>query len=139
MECSVTKSEIQIKFDRYPEHITPLMLGLRDLMFNVAENLDLGEVKETLKWGEPSYLVKNGSAVRMDWKPKSPGQYFLFFHCRTRLVDTFRELYSDSLEFQGNRAIVLSVNTRLPETTVRHCVELAFRYKAIKHLPLLGV
>ncbi len=132
------KTEVQEKFDSYPEHIIPLMLQLRDLMFNVAENLNLGEVEETLKWGEPSYLVKNGSAVRMDWKPKRPTQYFLFFHCQTTLVDTFRELYSTSLEFQGNRAIALNVNSKLPERVVQHCLEMAFRYKTIKHLPLLG-
>lgn len=132
------KSEVQEKFDRYPEHIIPLMFQLRDLMFSVAESQNMGEVEETLKWGEPSYLVKNGSAVRMDWKPKSPGQYYLFFHCQTKLVDTFRELYSSSLAFQGNRAIVLNVNSKLPERVIRHCIELAFRYKTVKHLPLLG-
>jgi len=132
------KSEIQEKFDSYPEHIIPLMLQLRGLMFSVAENHNLGKVEETLKWGEPSYLVNKGSAVRMDWKSKSPGQYFLFFHCQTKLVDTFRELYSSSLAFQGNRAIVLNVNNKLPERIVRHCIEMAFRYKTIKHLPMLG-
>ncbi|MBV2092759.1 MAG: DUF1801 domain-containing protein [Candidatus Thiodiazotropha sp. (ex Ctena orbiculata)] len=132
------KSEVQEKFDRYPEHIIPLMFQLRDLMFSVAESQNLGEVEETLKWGEPSYLVKNGSAVRMDWKPKSPGQCYLFFHCQTKLVGTFRALYSSSLVFQGNRAIVLNVNRKLPERVIRHCIELAFRYKTVKHLPLLG-
>lgn len=132
------KSEIQEKFDRYPEHIAPLMLTLRGLMFSVAESHNLGNVEETLKWGEPSYWVKNGSAVRIDWKPKNPNQYFLFFHCKTKLIDTFRELYSRSLEFQGNRAIVLNANQKLPKAIVRHCIELAFKYKTIKHLPLLG-
>ena len=132
------KSEVQEKLDSYPEHIAPLMLALRDLIFSVTENHNLGEVEETLKWGEPSYLVKGGSPVRMDWKPKSPDKYFLFFHCQTKLVDTFRELYSNALEFQGNRAIVLDINRKLPEKNIRHCIELAFRYKAIKHLPLLG-
>jgi hypothetical protein len=74
----------------------------------------------------------------MDWKPQTPDRYFLFFHCQTKLVDTFRELYSSSLEFQGNRAIVLGVEKELPEKVIRHCIALAFRYKAIKHLPLLG-
>ena len=107
-------------------------------MFSVAENHNLGEVQETLKWGEPSYLVNKGSPVRIDWKPQSPNQYYIFFHCQTKLVDTFSELYLNAIEFQGNRAIVLNVDQRLPEAIVRHCVKLAFQYKAIKHLPLLG-
>jgi hypothetical protein len=100
--------------------------------------MQMGEIEETLKWGELSYRVKNGSPVRIDWKAKSPDQYFLFFHCQTKLVDTYRELYSNALNFDGNRAIVLEVDKALPETVIRHCLELAMRYKSIKHLPLLG-
>lgn len=132
------KAEVKEKYDSYPEHIRPLILQLRELVFSVAEDLNLGEIEETLKWGEPSYQVKNGSPVRVDWKPKSPNQYFLFFHCQTKLVDTFRELYSESLEFEGNRAIVLYLDKYLPKQIIRHCLELAMRYKSIKHLPLLG-
>jgi hypothetical protein len=131
-------AEIQGKLDSYPGHIKPLILELRNLVFSVAEDLGLGEIDETLKWGEPSYQVKNGSPVRIDWKSKYPDKYFLFFHCQTKLVDTFRELYSESLEFDGNRAIVLYVNKDLPKQVIRHCLELAMRYKSIKHLPLLG-
>ncbi len=132
------KAEVKNKFDSYPRHIKPLILQLRELVFSVAEDLNLGEIDETLKWGEPSYQVKNGSPVRMDWKPKLPNQYYLFFHCQTKLVDTFRELYSEALELEGNRAIVLHVNKDLPKKIIRHCIELAMTYKSIKHLPLLG-
>lgn len=132
------QAEVQQKFDSYPEKIRPLMYLLRELVLSIAEEGDLGEVEETLKWGEPSYRVNGGSLVRMDWKPKDPGHYYLFFHCQTKLVDTFRELYSGRLEFQGNRAIVLSVDRRRPDAIIRHCIELAFKYQSIKHLPLLG-
>lgn len=132
------KAEVQAKFDSYPEHIKPLILCLRELVFGIAEDLDLGKAEESLKWGEPSYQVKGGSPVRMDWNEKYPGQYFLFFHCQTKLVDTFRELYSDTLEFEGNRAIVLQTDKELPKTVIQHCVEMAMNYKNIKHLPLLG-
>jgi len=130
--------EIQEKFDSYPEYIRPLLLQLREIIFSVAENLDLGEVDESLKWGEPSYQVQGGSPIRMDWKEKHPDQYFLFFHCQTKLVDTFRELYSESLMFEGNRAIVLQPNKKIAQKVIRHCVEMAMTYKSKKHLPLLG-
>ena len=41
----------------------------------------LKELEETLKWGEPSYLVKKGSTIRMDWKSKAPNQYAMYFKC----------------------------------------------------------
>jgi hypothetical protein len=66
------KTEVKEKFDSYPEHIKPLILYLRELVFCIAEDLDAGKVEESLKWGEPSYQVKGGSPVRMDWKEKYP-------------------------------------------------------------------
>lgn len=130
--------DIQETLDRYPAHIQPRISQLRSLILDIAESLNLGKVEETLKWGELSFNVKDGSPIRMDWKEKTPDHYYLFFHCQTKLVDTFRELYSDSLRFAGNRAIVLAVNNDLPEDIIRHCLTLAMRYKRIKHLPLLG-
>ena len=139
MELALMYPDIQSKFATYPEHVRPAMLNLRSLMFSLAEEHQLGKVVEILSWGEPSYRVKLGSAVRMDWKPKDPNHYFMFFHCQTKLVDTFRELYSDTLAFQGNRAIVLALNRELPDDIIRHCLEMAFTYKNRKHLPLLGM
>ena len=114
------------------------MLALRELVFSVANRIGISNLDESLKWGEPSYLAKGGSAIRMDWKAKTPSEYFLFFNCQTKLVDTFRELYAHTLVFQGNRAIVLSLDKPLPEHEVAHCVELALGYQSLKSLPLLG-
>ncbi|WP_284244252.1 DUF1801 domain-containing protein [Thalassotalea insulae] len=132
------KTEMQVKLESYPHAIKPLILELRQLIFTVANELQLGEIDETIKWGELSYQVQNGSPVRIDWKAKTQEHYYLFFHCQTKLIDTFRELYSDSLTFQANRAIVLNIDEKLPEKAVRHCLELAMQYKKLKHLPLLG-
>ncbi len=48
-----------------------MILQLREIVFSVAEEFDLGEIEETLKWRELSYKSKNGSPVRMDWKLKA--------------------------------------------------------------------
>ncbi|EJG0635977.1 DUF1801 domain-containing protein [Vibrio parahaemolyticus] len=130
---------IKDRFDEYPDNARVRLEELRNLVFQVASELELGEVDETLKWGEPSYSVKTGSPLRMDWKLKSPSSYYLFFNCQTKLIDTFRELYSDELVFQGNRGIVLSLSKPLPETVIKSCLELALTYHQRKNLPLLGV
>ncbi len=126
------------RFEAYPENARIRLQQLRSLVLQIAFELGLGEVEESLKWGEPSYRVKTGSPVRLDWKQRSPNDYYLFFHCQTKLVDTFRELYGEKLEFQGNRAIVLSLSQPFPETIVKHCLELALTYQLRKHLALLG-
>ncbi|EHP3974448.1 DUF1801 domain-containing protein [Vibrio parahaemolyticus] len=129
---------VKARFEEYPENVRLRLEELRNLVFQIASELELGEIDESLKWGEPSYSVKTGSPLRMDWKLKSPNNYYLFFNCQTKLVDTFRELYGAELEFQGNRAIVLSLSKPLPETAIKSCLELALTYQQRKSLPLLG-
>jgi hypothetical protein len=57
----------------------------------------------------------------------SPGQYAVYFHCQTDLVETFRELYP-GLSYSGNRAILLDADKKLPEVELRHCLALALTY-----------
>jgi len=129
---------VKKRFDEYPEIARDRLYELRQLVFQIASELELGSVDESLKWGEPSYSVKTGSPLRMDWKLKSPNHYYLFFNCQTKLVDTFRELYGEVLAFQGNRAIVLPLSEPLPETVIKSCIELALTYQQRKKKPLLG-
>ncbi len=135
------KNSIQNKFDQYPEAVKPPLNALRQLIYSLAEELKLGAVEETLKWGEASFKVKTGSPIRIDWKAATPDNYYLYFNCQTKLVDTFRELYTDVLVFQGNRAIVLNINETTPPSAtlaLKHCLTLALTYQKVKHLPLLG-
>ena len=130
--------EIKTHFDEYPDDVRGRLEELRSLIFELSSDLGLGEVEESLKWGEPSYGVKTGSPIRIDWKLKSPNNYYLFFNCQTKLIDTFRELHDGTLAFQGNRAIVLNLTEPLPKTSIKQCLELALTYQQRKHLPLLG-
>ena len=129
---------VKNRFEEYPGKVRLRLEELRTLILKLASDLELGEVEVSLKWGEHSYSVKTGSPIRTDWKLKSPNQYYLFFNCQTKLIDTFRELHNDTLEFQGNRAIVLSLSSSLPEAEIKNCLELALTYQQRKHLPLLG-
>ncbi len=132
------RSEIQTKFDSYPENVRVTLLKVRDLIYETARKEGIDEIEETLKWGEPSYISKIGSTVRIDWKAKSPEKYYIYFNCQTKLVETFKELYGDVLKFEGNRAIVLCLSESLPEKIIEHCLSLALKYKLLKHLELLG-
>ena len=131
--------EVEEVFNTYPKHIYQKMMCLRQLVLDTASQSDgVGALEETLKWGEPSYLIKSGSTIRMDWKGSSPEKYALYFNCKTTLVDTFRELYSDALTFEGNRAIVFQRHEEVPIAAVMHCIFLSLTYHNRKHLPMLG-
>ncbi|WP_239995687.1 DUF1801 domain-containing protein [Nitrincola tibetensis] len=112
--------------------------NVRRLIFAVANDNGLGRVEETLKWGEASYLVKGGSTLRIDWKPKDPSVIKVYFHCQTRLIGTFKEIYQDEFEYEGNRAIVIPLSASIEDGPLSHCLQLALKYHSLKHLPLLG-
>lgn len=132
------KNVITNKISSYPENVKKALYTICDLIDEIAEEESLGKVEETLKWGEPSFLVKGGSTIRVDWKQKTPKHYYIFFNCRTILVETFRELYGNMLQFEGNRAIVLKLDQPLPRDIIKHCITLALKYKSLKDLILLG-
>ena len=126
------------KFASYPEDIRGKLFGVRQLVFEVAAENGIEDLTETLKWQQPSYLTKHGSTVRIDWSLKHPEHYYVYFHCQTLLVETFKEHYREVLEFEGNRAIVLKLSEPIPKIELGHCILLSLQYHKIKHLPLLG-
>jgi hypothetical protein len=105
---------------------------LRRLIFDVAAATDgVGELEETLKWGQPSYLTTrsgSGSLVRIDRVKSRDGAYAMYFHCQTTLVDTFKEMYRGRFKFEGNRSIVFGADDEVPVTALRHCISLALTY-----------
>lgn len=126
-------------FQQYPADMRKKVLFLRELVLDTAAGIaNVGDVEETLKWGEPSYIVQPGSTIRMGWKRSSPDKYMLYFNCKTRLIETFSALYGDLFSYEGNRAIVFTRHELIPVKQVKHCITLALQYHRIKHLPLLG-
>lgn len=135
----IENSKVRDKFESYPGFVRDKMYYLRTLVIQTAKDMDaLKELEETLKWGEPSYITKNGSTIRMDWKDSRPDEYAMYFHCQTKLVDTFRELYGGKFKFEGNRAIIFNRDEKLAEKELKHCISMALNYHKVKHLPLLG-
>lgn len=125
-------------FKQYPSDIRKKLLLLRRLILQTAAELEVGEIEETLKWGEPSYLVKQGSTIRMDWKLRDPEHYALYFNCKTTLVETFEALYGNLFCYEGNRAIIFTRMELIPVKQLKHCIGLSLQYHRLKHLPLLG-
>lgn len=127
------------RFADYPARVKQHMSTLRELVREVAvEAEDITSLEETLKWGEPAFLTRKGSTVRMDWKQKTPDQYAVYFKCSSKLVLTFREVYGDLFRYEKNRAIVFLLDDEVPKTELKDCIRMALRYHSLKHLPLLG-
>ncbi|PJI97391.1 uncharacterized protein DUF1801 [Acidovorax sp. 69] len=124
-------AEVAAKFAAYPPNVRAKLLALRELVFETAATADgAGEIEETLKWGEPAYATKNknGSTVRMDWKNQHPNQYAMYFNCQTDLVETFRTIFPTDFTFEGNRALVFSLEDKVPKDSLAMCIAASFTY-----------
>lgn len=131
--------DVNAVIKNYPSMIQTKVLLLRNLIYEVANDVEtVSDIEETLKWNEPSYLIKSGSTIRIAWSSKRPAQYGLFFNCKTKLIDTFKELYPDVFNFEANRAIIFNQDDVIPLDELKHCIKLALTYHKLKHLPMLG-
>ena len=124
-------SAVAAIFAGYPADVRRKLLVLRELIFDTAATTDgVGKLEETLRWGEPSYLTTesgSGSTVRINAKG-ARGQYAMYFHCQTNLVETFRNWYPHKFTFDKNRAIVFNNGDAVPINELRHCIALALTY-----------
>ncbi len=116
----------------YPPALRKHMMVLREMVLATAAGIEgVGEIEESLKWGEPAYLTtrsKSGSTIRIDWKPARPTEYAVHFNCQTTLVETFRTLFPNELHFEGNRALLLKIGSPLPRDALRFCITAALTY-----------
>jgi hypothetical protein len=107
------------------------LLQVRDLIFaTAAAHDDVGEITETLKWGEPAYLTDetgSGSTIRLG-RLKDSEHAAILFNCKTTLVDTFRDRFPDQFEYRQTRALLLPVAGKLPKRELSVCLSLALKY-----------
>ena len=117
-----------------PPKLRKKLQALRRLILDVAASIpDVGPLEETLKWGQPSFLTstsRSGTTIRIDRLSKTDDRPALFVPCQTDLIQTFKEIYPKSFDYQGNRAIILDADKPWLEDDLRHCIALALTYRA---------
>jgi hypothetical protein len=117
-------------FGTWPHAAQRLAVTVRDMIREEAQALGVGPLTETLKWGEPAFLTEAtgaGTTLRLAWKAKTPEVLQLLVHCGTTLVDDWRMTCPD-LQFEGNRALWLSLDAPVPEGDLRRCLRSALTY-----------
>lgn len=141
VELNVTTSpEFKDKLKSYPDFVRDKMQFLRELVLKTAQEIpEVTNLEETLKWGEPSFLNKNGSTLRMDWKEKTPNHYQMYFKCTSRLVETFKLVFGDLFEYEKNRAIIFQLDQEIPVTELKKCIKATLVYHKVKNDLTLGI
>jgi len=139
LKIKATK-DVTAKFKTYPAPYKKKLKSLRKLIVETAKEIpEIKEIEETLKWNEPAYLAKKGSTIRIDWKPKKPDQYAMYFKCTSKLVLTFRAVFGDKFNYEKNRAIIFKLDDAVPEKELKQCIAAAFQYYLGKELEQLGM
>ena len=129
---TIQNAAVASKFKTYPPNIRRKLLQLRTLILKTAASTGgVGNLEETLKWGEPAYVTAetgSGSTVRIDWKKSKPNQYAIYFNCNTNLVETFRTLFPNEFVYEGNRALVFEEDEAIPNDALEFCIAAALTY-----------
>ncbi len=136
----ISNPEVELVFNNYPHKVRIKISNLRRLIIETArESEEITKLEETLKWGEPSYLTKFGSTIRIDWKQNKPDQYAIYFKCTSKLVSTFKIVFNDVFNFEGDRAIIFGMNDKIPKAQLKKCIITGLTYHKVKTLPMLGL
>lgn len=118
-------------FSDYPKNINDKLLFIRELIYRIAEDHDeIGEIEETLKWDNPSYLTskpKSGTTIRLSKIQAYDNKCAISVHCQTSLVSEFKEVFP-KLNYDGNRSVILDINKKLPIKAIKHFIYLALTY-----------
>ena len=128
----VMPPKVRAAYKAMPARLRPCFDALRRLIFAVAaDDLRVGDIEESLKWGEPAYRPRNGagSSVRLAVPKGHEHRCGVFFICNTGLVDSFRAEFP-ALDCLGNRAVLVDPEKQLPDA-LGLCLHRALSY----HLP----
>ena len=134
-----TDAKVEAVFENYPDFVRDKMQFLRELVHKSAQEVQLKSLTETLKWGEPSFVNKKGSTLRMDWKEKKPDQYAMYFQCTSRLVETFKLVFGNQFSYEGKRAIVFRIDEDTPIEELKKCIKATLLYHEVKGDMTLGI
>ncbi len=121
--------EVEAVFNSYPKKIRNKLLLVRELILDVA--LDVDEIEETLKWGEPSYLPvapNTGTTIRIAWKPSLGDHYGMYFNCKTNLISSFKRKYPHNFTYEGKRCILFYVDDNIDTDALKDCIQMALTY-----------
>lgn len=122
-------TEVEAVYSNNPAPQKKALLNLRELVLETAQEIEkVSEVTEALKWGQPSFVCKSGSTIRID-KVKDSEDIAIYFICTTNLVERFKEHYPDQFDYKGKRAIQFDLNDKMPVEELKHCIAMALTYK----------
>ncbi|MEJ6397569.1 DUF1801 domain-containing protein [Yoonia sp. 208BN28-4] len=127
MRVPFENDTIAAAYAAMPENSRAMALRLRDLIYETAREMpQIGELSETLKWGQPSYTVKGGTPLRIA-VPKTGG-CGLYAHCQTTVIADYAAVHGTDEQIEGNRAVIFAQADDIVQDRLRHLIRNALTY-----------
>lgn len=142
MKQKISK-DVKSAFDSFPKDARTRLMEIRDLIFKCAASDDaIGELTETLKWGEPAYLTEqtgSGSTIRLGFKESQPESVGVYFNCQTTIINDIQQRYADKFTCKDNRVLLLPVKQPVPAEELSECMNIALKYHVNKKARKAGL
>lgn len=130
-------------FESYPANARQRLLEIRELIFKHASaDESIGELTETLKWGEPAYLTEqsgSGSTIRLGYKDKQPDKVAIYFNCQTTIVKHIQQRFDGLFECVDNRAVLIPLEDPLRRDALSDCIDISLKYHLNKKVKSTGL
>ena len=113
----------------YPTATRAGVLSLRSLIYDVASTLpQIGQLNETLKWGQPAYLTtkRAGSTLRLG--PHRDASFAIFAHCQSTIITSYAQAFPGWDRLDGNRAVLFDTPDQIEPERLRHLIRHALTY-----------
>ena len=121
---------VQAAYDAMPSASRDTLLAVRAMIYDLAADLPVGRIEETLKWGQPSYATpdtKAATPIRLG--VTKTGTAAIFTHCQSSVMADFQAICSPDLIFDGNRALHLPADAMPPLKNLTPLLHAALTYR----------
>lgn len=120
---------VQAVIAEYPKDAQAGVLRLRSLIYEVAGvTPDVDDIEECLKWGQPAFLAKTGSTLRIGVHKQA--SFALYAHCRTDIIAAYAEAFPGLDRIDGNRAVLFDSQDQIEPARLSKLIRHALTYKA---------
>ena len=130
MDAKEYPPEVAKAFDAMPSDIADVLCEARLAILHTAKmTAGVGQLTETLKWGEPAYLTeapKTGTTLRLG---QIGGRAAVMVPCSTTIIEDARTVFGDLPELSGKRGLILGGDAQV----FGYIVSAALTYHMRKH------
>jgi hypothetical protein len=129
--------DIQAVFNACSDTQRAGLVALRHLILaRAAELPNIGRVTEALRWGQPAYLTPDtGAACSLRIGLAPGGDFALFVHCKTGLIQNFTDGPGAEMRVQGTRAVLFRTVQDIAAPAVSMLIGQALTYHLVKTNP----